>query len=167
MNKVNLLVAAVAIMGAQSAVAAVVDYDGPSYVGKGQIQSIFGLNDPAFQAMADSNSINFTWDVSVSFDWTCTRPRGNSANPEIVRYRSTVYHNRTVGRQIDEDPRQNPVFKTLGYYLTAAHAVETRSGPVEYTCSSGKNWTLSNQSEQVSGGLSINGVLIHGASRPR
>jgi hypothetical protein len=152
-------------MFATAAVAGPVEYDGPTYVNKGAIQSTLGMNDPEFQAAAAADAINFNWDVTVEFSWTCTRPRGNSGKADIVRQRSTLYHTRTVGKSIDADDRTNPNGKVLGYYLTPGQVIENRQGPREYTCAglggNASQWTVSLETRDASGGLLLNGILIH------
>lgn len=163
----TLIVLIVLIMTATSVFAAwYVDADGYGFVGKGDVQLIYGWNNKALQDNA--SDVDFRISSVTETTWTCTKvvELGNGGENEIVqeRTRTTTLQGLfvTVARE-NSKGKDGPV---TGFYLNGFEGDPTfvTDGPAVGSCPanpSGFEYDNNAETVQVGGGglqVSINGT---------
>ena len=130
-----LLVAALAI----PAVAAI-SFDAPTgvgFVGKGDVQLVYGWNNKALQDNAASVKFRASTSAVTEVSWTCT----NSNNQSVQeRERTTTTTTQGVVSSIARERNQITGFGLIGYSGTSTGS-STTDGPAVNSCPSGP-WSL-------------------------
>jgi hypothetical protein len=166
MRKILMLaVAGVAVLALAGAAGAAVTFDaatGTGFVGKGDVQTVFGWNNPALQANADSVDFRASSEVVTEVSWTCT----NASNEHIQeRERTTTTSVEGIVTSVARVRNQITGFNLTGYDGDVTESSDTE-GPAVNSCPANlSSWYLSTPAgdpEVVStgGGLqvSINGT---------
>lgn len=166
------LLAAMAAVGAiavSGVAAAIVTFDpatGTGFVGKGDVQLIYGWNNHALQANAAS--VEFRVNSVSTTEWTCTKPQPTPNDPEkvIVQERRVTTTTQGLLNDIARDNskgKNGPItgFNLLGY--NGGSTTTTASGPAVGSCPANPSGFAydDNASTTQSGGgvqVSINGT---------
>ncbi len=141
MRKVKKLYAAIALalaamLVASTAAMAAVSFDpvtGTGFVGKGDVQLIYGWNNQQLQTNA--GSVKFRATTTSTANWTCSRPAPTPRDPdrEITQERASTTTTQGVVTKIARERNQITGFILNGYSGTP---VETTDGPAVGTCPS-------------------------------
>jgi hypothetical protein len=153
------------LLFATTIVFAAVTFDpatGTGFVGKGDVQLVFGWNNKALQDNADSVQFQASSVVVTEVSWICTNT--NNENTQ-ERERTTTSTVEGVVSSIARERNQITGFNLTGYSGTTTVSAPTTEGPPLNSCPSGP-WSLTTPAgdpEVVSstgGGLqvSINGT---------
>jgi hypothetical protein len=160
-----LVVLAAVLVLAASAVSAAVTFDaesGEGFVGKGDVQLVFGWNNKALQDKADDVQFRASSEVVTEVSWTCTNT--NNENTQ-ERERTTTTTVEGLVSSTARERNQITGFILSGYDGEPTSSDPVTEGPPLNSCPSGP-WTLTTPAgdpEVVStseGGLqvSINGT---------
>jgi hypothetical protein len=136
------------IDGPHVAAAVVLDLEtGVGFVGKGDVQSVFGWNNPALQA--NHAGVQFRIAMSMETTWTCSRP--HPVKPEdIVQERSSTT---TLQGLLSSTARERN--QITGFLLEGFDGTPTSStdGPAVGTCpSTHSDFTFDEESVEENGG---------------
>jgi hypothetical protein len=108
--------AAAALAVVSTAAFASVSYNPASggFVGKGDVQTLLGLNNPKMNAAA--SGVTFSWDVSASYTFTCSWVTGEGTRGEKTHFvdHKTSY---AVHDAVARDLRKNPNDNLTGFNL--------------------------------------------------
>jgi hypothetical protein len=129
------------VLIAASAAFAAVTFDpesGTGFVGKGDVQLVYGWNNKALQDNADDVQFQANSKVVTEVSWTCT----NSNNDNIQeRARTTTTSVQGLVDSIAREKNQVTGFNLLGYDEKPTVSPPTTDGPAVNSCPSGP-WTL-------------------------
>lgn len=127
--------AAVVLLASVATAAVVLDENGTGFIGKGDIQSIFGWNNAQLQANA--GQIRFVFTTSASASWECEWWTGPDHNR---KYHSiTVSSEQDVDAAIAYDARANKKGQVTGFNLLGfSSANETTDGGAVGECDGNK-----------------------------
>lgn len=131
-----LALAACLAVGTAAYAVVVIDEDGYGFVGKGDIQDLFGWNDATLQANASALSFVFTSSEATS--WDCewyTGPDRNRTRHTVER--STV---QDVSTSIAYDARKNKNGKITGFNLNGFGAPTVSGGGTVGACEAEKTF---------------------------
>jgi hypothetical protein len=141
MNKRILGLALAGALATSAAVMAAVTFDaatGTGFVGKGDVQLVFGWNNKQLQDNADSVQFQATSEVVTEVSWICT----NSNNQNIqARERTTTISVQGLVEHATRDRNQITGFNIVGYDGEPVEGTPTTEGPAIDSCPSGP-WTL-------------------------
>ena len=159
--------AATVIVSAGAANASVtVNPDGTGFVGKGDVQTVLGLNNKAIQGLDVQFTVNTV--TTQSFDWTCTKVvvTGNGSERVTVQERANVTTTSTTGllSSIARVKNQETGYNLLGFN-GAPVVTETNDGPKVGSCPADQSEfdegsIVEGLVVPVSGGLFVNGVSL-------
>lgn len=138
-KSVALIVGVVALTVTGSALAAVT-FDpatGTGFVGKGDVQLIYGWNNKALQDNAGALQFRASSEVVTERSWVCTNT--NNENTQ-ERDRTTTTSTQGVVSSIARERNQITGFNLTGYSGTPTESSSTEGPPVN-SCPSGP-WTL-------------------------
>ena len=162
---IALVAGAVAALTIAGAVFAAVTFDpatGTGFVGKGDVQLVFGWNNKALQDNAASVQFRANSTVVTERSWTCTNE--NNQN-EQVRDRTTTTSIQGVVSSVARERNQITGFNLTGYSGDPTMTSETKGPPLN-SCPSGQGgWTLTTPAgdpEVISSStvLKVNGVEL-------
>ena len=137
---IALVAGAVAALTIAGAVFAAVTFDpatGTGFVGKGDVQLVFGWNNKALQDNAASVQFRANSTVVTERSWTCTNE--NNQN-EQVRDRTTTTSIQGVVSSVARERNQITGFNLTGYSGAPTES-STTEGPPLNSCPSGP-WSL-------------------------
>lgn len=132
--------AAAVVVLAVSAVSAAVSFDaltGEGFVGKGDVQLVFGWNNKALQDNADSLQFQATSEVVTEVLWECTNDNNQNVQE---RARTTTTTIKGVVSSVARERNQITGFTLTGYAGDPTTS-STTEGPAVNSCPSGP-WTL-------------------------
>ena len=125
--------------------------DGTGFVGKGDVQDVFGWNNKQLQDNAGSVQFRFQSTEVTETTWTCDRDAG----PQIQeRTRTTTTTTQTVVGKIDRERNQITGFNLTGYSGTPEEE-STSEGPAIGSCPT--NWSVTEGPDTET--ISSSGVL--------
>jgi hypothetical protein len=157
---------AVAFAGPASA-SVTVNADGTGFVGKGDVQTVLGLNNAQMQNTPVSFTMKST--TTQSFDWTCvkTMVTGNGTVKETRQERANVTTTDVTAVVSNVARVKNQI---TGYNLTGLGATTTTSvvdGPAPQSCPDASSGFELDPDSVVSGVPSTtNGFFVNGVSLP-
>jgi hypothetical protein len=111
---------------------------GGGFVGKGDVQLVFGWNNKALQDNAGSVQFQINAEVVTEVSWTCTN--SNNEN-EQIRERTTTTSTQGVLSSVARERNQITGFNLLGYDGPPTIGASTTEGPPLNSCPSGP-WSL-------------------------
>jgi hypothetical protein len=134
---------------------------GEGFVGKGDVQLVFGWNNKALQDNADDVQFQASSEVVTEVSWTCTNTNNDT---EQVRARTTTTTIEGVVTVVARERNQITGFILTGYVGDPVSSGPVTEGPPLNSCPSGP-WTLTTPAgdpEEVSSSstlqVSINGT---------
>lgn len=170
MTKTIKTISAFALVATLSIIAfASVTFDpatGTGFVGKGDVQLLFGWSNKQLQ----DNAVNFTYNaqtVTVSeVSWVCTNDKNENTQE---RERTTTVTDSTTGVVSATARVKNQItgFNLTGFSSSSSTSSNTTEGNPLNSCPSGNNWSLTTPagdadiiSSETTGGLFVNGVEL-------
>lgn len=111
---------------------------GTGFVGKGDVQDVFGWNNKQLQDNAESVQFRASSEVVTEVSWTCTNT--NNENTQ-ERERTTTTTIQGVVSKVDRVKNQITGFNLTGYSGTPDESSETE-GPRVDSCPMGQGWSL-------------------------
>lgn len=163
MKMKKALIALVAVVSTATLAYAAVTFDpstGTGFVGKGDVQTVFGWNNSVAQAQA--NNVSFAYDATVTYDVVITFTTGgvhNTMDHTVTQNKST-----TVSASVASDPRHTGQW--TGWNLTGLGATTTSGDTlpsVGDSCPNGDNNDCVVQSvtpTSSTGGLYVSDVTL-------
>jgi hypothetical protein len=122
----------------------------PNFVGKGDVQTVFGWNNAALQRNAAD--VEFRYLSETVNEWTCSRV--NSRGKEIIQER-----NNTATAQATIATAARVRGQVSGFELTSSGITESVDGPAIGSCPSGQgaDWTYDDNlsTDHLGGGLQV------------
>lgn len=110
--RISALTTSVVAVFAVSASAYTMDETGKGWVGKGEVQTVFGYNNATMQA--NVGAISFSYDSSVTYAQDCYKMVGGVKNPQRVEV--TFTKSQTVSAVVGSDARKTGQW--TGWFLT-------------------------------------------------
>jgi hypothetical protein len=110
---------------------------GTGFVGKGDVQLVYGWNNKALQDNADAVRFRANSEVVTEVSWICTN--SNNENTQ-VRERTTTTSIAGVVSSVARERNQITGFNLIGYSGTPTESSETEGNPLN-SCPSGP-WSL-------------------------
>lgn len=132
------LALALVVTGAGIALA-IVTFDpasGTGFVGKGDVQEVFGWNNKALQDNANSVQFRVVTEEVTETTWTCDRDAGPQTQE---RARTTTTETQGVVSSVARERNQITGFNLIGYEGTPT-TTSTTEGPAVGSCPT--NWTV-------------------------
>lgn len=114
-----------------------IDDTGYGFVGKGDVQPVFGWNNAQMQHNADV--LQFTYVTSESVSWDCEFDTGNPGNPRSINHHVQTRHTTaSVAASVAYDSRRNNKGQVTGFNLLGFGPSDTVvSGPEPLSCPNG------------------------------
>jgi hypothetical protein len=128
---------AVAVTFAAAAAFAAVTFDpatGTGFVGKGDVQTVFGWNNKALQDNADY--VDFRYNSVTEASWQCSRPHPSQEGEEIVQNRNRTTSVQGVLTTVARDNSRGKDGPVTGFYLNGweGDPVSDTEGPAFESC---------------------------------
>jgi hypothetical protein len=155
----KLIIAVVLALTCVGSALAVVTFDsasGKGFVGKGDVQLLFGMNNKALQDVA--GKVDFRVNSVSATSWTCTKvvELGNGGENTIVQERLTTVSTQGVVTTVARDNSKGKDGPVTGFNLLGYEGVPTvvSLGPAVGTCPANPSGFVydENASTQISGG---------------
>jgi hypothetical protein len=141
-----------------AAVSAAVTFDpdtGTGFVGKGDVQTVYGWNNPQLQANADSVQFRVQSEIITEVSWTCTN---ESNQNQQVRERTTTSTVHGVVSSVERERNQVTGFYLNGY-VGEPTVGSSSEGPGLNSCPSGP-WSLTTPAGEPEVVSSTGGVQV-------
>lgn len=150
-HRIGVILALAALVGAASAVSAevIVNPDGTGFVGKGDVQLVYGWNNQQLQSNA--GAVQFQSTLVSERAWECT----NSFNQKVQERERTTTSTQLVVK-VDRVRNQITGFILSGY--TGSPSTTTGGPPLNSCPAPVSNWTLTSPAGDpvvVSAGLQV------------
>lgn len=120
MKKLVVILVAVGCMTLETQADVVVDEAGVGFVGKGDVQSIYGWNNEGLQLNA--SSVQFRYGASGQVTWLCEWWTGKSGTTMgggsgTLKYHSALSSTELIAAAVSYDARKNKVGQVTGFLL--------------------------------------------------
>lgn len=120
---------------------------GTGFVGKGDVQLVYGWNDQQLQANAEA--VEFRYQSTETVSWTCYK------DGDITKQDQTRTRTQGVNGDVLRELRKNGLGKVTGFNLTGwdGEATEVSAGPPYHSCPN--FWEIIGEDEVSSSGQGL------------
>jgi hypothetical protein len=134
LNRIVIIGGTVAVVAMAMAAVTFNEQNGEGFVGKGDVQVLYGMNDKALQDNWEDVSFAANKTVTVEREWDCVRVTNNGEEVITERNNSAVVSSRDVVKAIGRDKKG----KITGFILQGYGATSTihsgNQGPATGSC---------------------------------
>ena len=171
MKRITLTVAiaAISVLALAATAIAAVTFDsatGTGFVGKGDVQLVYGWNNKALQDNA--SKVDFRVNSTSTTTWTCTKivELGNGGENEIVQQRNTTTTTQGLVTSVARDNSKGKDGPVTGFNLTGYEGTPTTTtdGPVVGTCPANPSGFTYDENAETTGGGGGLEVTINGTN---